>query len=159
MKSKIYWVMGVSACGKSTMGKALAARLGIPFFDGDDFHPQANIDKMASGIPLEDSDRMGWLERLNELARQQGEQQGAVIACSALKESYRELLSKDLKSEQVWVVLLGTYEQLLQRIQSRKDHFMPPALLKSQFDTLEIPEYGIHLDCTQPIETLLGEVL
>ncbi|SFR45142.1 gluconokinase [Robiginitalea myxolifaciens] len=158
MNSKIYWVMGVSACGKSTLGKALAARFGIPFFDGDDYHPEANIEKMAAGIPLEDADRLGWLERLNALAQEHGKQKGAVIACSALKESYRQLLSRNQTTKQVWVVLLGSYEQLLKRIQSREDHFMPPALLQSQFDTLEIPVYGLHLDCTQPLDILVKKI-
>ena len=158
MSSRIYWVMGVSACGKTTLGKALAARKNLPFFDGDDFHPQANIDKMTAGIPLQDSDRMGWLERLNKLAREQGSQAGAIIACSALKESYREILSRNQNALQVWIVMLGSFEQLLTRIQSRKGHYMPPSLLRSQFDTLEVPDYGIHLDCTKPIVELIEEI-
>ena len=88
--------MGVSGCGKSTIGKLLAAALDCPFYDGDDFHPQSNIDKMAGGAALTDDDRWPWLQKINELARTEATEKGAVIACSALKESYRTLLSKEI---------------------------------------------------------------
>ena len=88
-KERIYIIMGVSGCGKSTLGRALAERLELPFFDGDDFHPPENIEKMSGGLPLDDSDREGWLSRLNELSLQH-KSKGAVIACSALKERYRK---------------------------------------------------------------------
>ena len=107
-KYQIFYVMGVSGCGKSTIGKMLAQELEIPFFDGDDYHPEANIEKMKSGRPLNDEDRKGWLLRLNTLAQSQKEK-GAVIACSALKEAYRVLLNKGLKNEVCWVYLEGSY--------------------------------------------------
>ena len=112
---KIYFVMGVSGSGKTTLGQALARHLGIPFFDGDDFHPPENIQKMAGGVPLEDADRRGWLVHLNELAsRQTGT--GAVIACSALKERYREILVTGLQAEICWIYLHGSHEQINNRM-------------------------------------------
>jgi gluconokinase len=154
---KIIVVMGVSACGKTTLGKALAASYGLPFFDGDDYHPPENITKMASGKPLQDQDRKGWLQRLNRLGGDHLES-GAVIACSALKERYREWLSEGLEQHMVWVVINGSFEQLSSRIALRKGHFMPPELLRSQFDALEIPTYGIHLDAAMPIDEMVAVV-
>ena len=133
--------MGVSGSGKSSIGKALASELGISFFDADDFHPSANIQKMKSGKPLNDADRWPWLGALREKLEQ--ENSDCVLACSALKESYREKLHSieyDLKT----VVLLCDRETLLARMKKRS-HFMPPELLDSQLDTLEIPSYGLHL--------------
>lgn len=150
-------VMGVSASGKTTVGKALAERLSLPFFDGDDFHPPENISKMAAGLPLNDDDREGWLGRLNSLAKEHLES-GAVIACSALKELYRKWLREGIEDQIRFVVMLGEYDDIAERIAKRKGHFMPPALLKSQFDTLEVPDYGIHLDCSQPAEALVEVV-
>ncbi len=149
--------MGVSGSGKSTIGGALAKKLNFSFYDGDDYHPKANIEKMASGIPLEDNDRIEWLQSLNKLA-QENEKLGAVIACSALKESYRKLLQRGLTST-LWVVLEGSIELITQRIQSRKNHFMPVDLLKSQFATLEVPSYGIHLSIDGEIEDVVSEIL
>ena len=150
-------VMGVSASGKTTVGKALAEALSLPFFDGDDFHPPENISKMAAGLPLNDEDREGWLHRLNGLAKKHVDS-GAVIACSALKERYRELLQEGIEGRVRFVVMLGSYEEISERIARRKGHFMPPALLKSQFDTLEVPDYGIHLDCSENAAALVKAV-
>jgi carbohydrate kinase (thermoresistant glucokinase family) len=144
---KIYYVMGVSGSGKTTLGQELARHLGIPFLDGDDFHPAENLQKMAAGTPLEDADRLGWLLRLNQLAKSH-KGTGAVIACSALKEKYRELLQSGLQGEVRWIYLLGSYEQIHDRMQKRKGHFMPAGLLRSQFETLEPPSYGIHVPVT-----------
>ena len=149
--------MGVSASGKTTLGKALADSIGVPFYDGDDYHPPGNIAKMTAGEPLQDIDRKGWLQRLNLLGSEQLES-GAVIACSALTERYRTWLSKGLEPHMVWVVLHGTFEELSARITQRKGHFMPPELLQSQFDTLELPDYGIHLDATLPIAEMVQVV-
>ena len=141
---KIYFVMGVSGSGKTTLGQALAGHLGIPFFDGDDFHPPENIQKMAGGVPLTDADRRGWLVRLNELALCHTST-GAVIACSALKERYREILVTGLQAEIRWIYLHGSHEQIYDRMQKRQGHFMPADLLRSQFEALEPPSYGIHI--------------
>lgn len=138
--------MGVSGCGKSTVGKLLAAALNIPFFDGDDYHPDSNIKKMANGDALNDTDRQGWLETLNELAKTQVEKDGCVIACSALKQKYRDTLNAGIYNETKWVYLEGTRQQISERLKARTKHFMPLALLKSQFDILETPKDAIQID-------------
>ena len=120
--SKVIFVMGVSGVGKSTIGSQLANALGVPFFDGDDYHPKANIEKMGKGQPLTDDDRFGWLQQLNHLASDQIKIQGCVIACSALKESYRQILQKDILGSVTWVFLSGTFETVKKRILARKNH-------------------------------------
>ena len=155
---KIYYVMGVSGCGKTTLGKRLARVLSMPFFDGDDYHPPENIRKMAAGIPLEDADRRGWLLRLNELARSHKDT-GAVIACSALKASYRDVLGRGLEDKVQWVYLHGSYGELHERMKNREGHFMPSGLLRSQFDTLEPPTYGIHIPVALSVDQALKKVL
>ncbi|WP_308491670.1 gluconokinase [Microbacterium terrisoli] len=125
-------VMGVSASGKSSVGTALAARLGVPFVDGDDLHPRANVVKMASGVPLVDEDRWPWLDAVADRLAQ-----GAVVvACSALKRAYRDRL-RTRAPHTVFVHLAGSADVLERRIGSRPGHFMPPSLLQSQLDTLE----------------------
>ena len=129
--------MGVSGCGKSTIGKLLAQELDIPFFDGDDFHPESNIQKMSNGQALNDADRQGWLETLNDLAKQQLAKNSCVIVCSALKQKYRDTLSLNINAETNWVYLSGSFNQIFDRLNSREGHFMPSELLISQFETLE----------------------
>ncbi len=138
--------MGVSGSGKSTIGKLLSEDLDIAFFDGDDFHPKENIKKMASGQPLNDKDRQGWLETLNEFAKKQLIQNSCIIVCSALKQSYRDILSSDIQKETEWVYLSGDFDQIYNRINKRPDHFMPSELLKSQFDILEEPQKAIKIN-------------
>ncbi|QDU72553.1 gluconokinase [Mucisphaera calidilacus] len=135
----VYVVMGVSGCGKSTIGKRLAQRLNLPFYDADDFHPQANRDKMAAGQPLNDHDRQPWLETLahNIQSWASAPEGGAVLACSALKRAYRDTLRSTPAVR--FVLLVGSFELILSRMQQRSDHFMPATLLQSQFDTLETP--------------------
>ncbi|GGD37357.1 gluconokinase [Muriicola marianensis] len=158
---RIFFVMGVSGSGKSTIGKQLANTLSLPFFDGDDFHPQANITKMSEGLALDDEDRKPWLQILNSLAKKH-EQTGAVIVCSALKESYRNLLEKGISPEPLWIYLNGSFDLISERLRQRKGHFMPSALLRSQFDTLEAPEDAIEvsvkLSPDQILETILKEL-
>ncbi|MCL4166366.1 UNVERIFIED_CONTAM: hypothetical protein GTU68_064042, partial [Idotea baltica] len=132
--------MGVSGCGKSTIGQLLSKELKIPFFDGDDFHPQSNIDKLSKGVALNDDDRHGWLVTLNELAKAQLQDNSCVIVCSALKKSYRTILNTGIQEQVKWVHLAGSFDQIFERLNKRENHFMSSALLQSQFDTLEEPE-------------------
>jgi len=127
-------VMGVAGCGKSTVGAALAERLGAEFLDGDALHPQANIDKMASGTPLNDTDRALWLAEIGR--RFSTSDAPLVIACSALKRAYRDLIRQGDPSV-VFVHLHGSRELLNERMNNRPGHFMPPSLLNSQLATLE----------------------
>lgn len=130
-------LMGVCGCGKSTVGKLLAQRSGAKFFDGDDFHPAENIAKMSAGIPLTDDDRAGWLLSLKELLDRESEP--IIVACSALKQSYREVLKK-ARSAPFFIHLDGDRETLLQRLTTRADHFMGAHMLDSQLATLEAPD-------------------
>jgi gluconokinase len=131
-------LMGVSGSGKTTVGRLLADALGWEFYEADDYHPSANVEKMRSGIPLDDADRRPWLESLRDLIRNCLEQkENAVLACSALKESYREFLLIDERV--VLIYLKGDYEVIRQRLGQRRGHFMNPNLLDSQFDALEEP--------------------
>jgi carbohydrate kinase (thermoresistant glucokinase family) len=152
-------VMGVSGSGKSTIGRALAETLSLPFVEGDSLHPPANVKLMAAGIPLTDADRYGWLQAVAvELAAAQ--QHGLVVSCSALKYSYRELLrarAPDLRL----VHLVGEPAVLAQRMQARAGHYMPPSLLQSQLDTLEAPtaaEAAITVDIETPIPDIVSLV-
>ena len=149
--------MGVSGCGKTTLGKALATSLGLPFLEGDAFHSIANIDKMKSRIPLNDRDRAPWLLELNKQLIKTKDR-GAVLACSALKESYRDILSKNIATDGLlWVYLDCSLETLKHRLENRS-HFMPLSLLESQLDTLEIPEKRIHLDATSELNELIQQI-
>ena len=155
--NKIYVVMGVSGSGKSTVGKLLAEDLGLLFYDADDYHPEANIKKMSSGKALNDLDRQGWLERLNQLIVL-NQDDGLVLACSALKEKYRRRMVAGLEQEPNWIYLDGTYEEILARLQGRKAHFMPSALLRSQFETLEVPDYAFAVSIQGSPEQIVSEI-
>lgn len=152
-------VMGVSGSGKTTVGRKLSQKLKIPFYDADDFHPQSNIEKMASGNPLNDQDRFPWLLNLSSKIKQWSEAKGAVLACSALKERYRSLLMSESKDAVSWVHLFGTESLIEERMNARKGHFMNTSLVKSQFDTLEIPSYGIHIDVAQTPEKIIHTII
>ena len=147
----IFYVMGVSGCGKSTLGQLLAKTLGVPFFEGDEYHPKANVSKLSQGKALTDSDRLPWLQKLHSIALDH-EPKGCVISCSALKASYREVLSRDLKNKVVWIFLDGDYDTILARMQKRKGHFMPAELLRSQFETLKAPEHAIRIPVDLPTD-------
>ena len=157
-KGPVYFIMGVSGCGKSTIGTMLAKALSLPFFDGDDFHPSQNVQKMAAGEALTDEDRKGWLTTLNELARTHSGK-GAVIVCSALKASYRKILGDKIKDKVSWVLLDGTFDEIQQRLNARKGHFMPASLLRSQFETLELPENAIRVSIQPAPEIIMQNIL
>lgn len=156
--SKIYFIMGVSGCGKSTIGNLLSNELKIPFYDGDDYHSDTNVEKMASGQPLTDDDRMEWLVRLNGLARNRREK-GAIIGCSALKESYRQILEDNLEEDVRWIYLSGSFDEIMSRLSQRKGHFMPAVLLESQFETLEIPENAIKVSINHSASQIVKRIL
>ncbi|WP_016954373.1 gluconokinase [Catenovulum agarivorans] len=157
----IYVVMGVSGCGKSSVGELLAQQLAIPFYDADDYHPQSNVDKMSAGIALNDEDRWPWLQLLNEQMQSWQASGGAVLACSALKHDYRERLAGNLSGLVTFIYLKGGFEILLTRLQGRKGHFMKSDLLKSQLATLEEPaqDQAIIVDINQPLEVVVKQII
>jgi len=143
---KEFVVLGVSGCGKSTVARALAERLGGDYLDADDFHPTTNKAKMAEGIALTDEDRWPWLDALNaELRGRTGKDGWLFLACSALRDSYRERLRRNLP-ELRFVYLKGTQRLIRNRLEKRLGHFMPPELLESQFETLEEPTDAITVE-------------
>ena len=158
MKAKKILVMGVSGCGKSLIGSEIAHALNLPFHDGDDYHPQSNVDKMAEGTPLNDDDRQGWLETLN---RVYVENEAAVIACSALKPSYRDILRNNNR-ELVIVYLQGSFDTIWNRHKSRENHyFNGEAMLKSQFEALVEPQQdeALFVDIAQDVEGVVADAL
>ena len=156
--AKILFVMGVSGSGKTTIGVLLGKKLNVPFFDGDDYHPQDNIKKMSDGQPLNDNDRQGWLERLNELALEHVAT-GAVIVCSSLKTKYRKILGKHLEGRHQFIYLEGSFELISMRMAQRKGHYMPKELLQSQFDTLEVPKEAISVSIDQTPEEMVNQII
>ncbi|MFN2440239.1 MAG: gluconokinase [Chitinophagaceae bacterium] len=152
--NRIIYIMGVSGSGKTTIGNLLSKKTGIPFFDADDFHPTSNKDKMKAGQPLTDEDRKGWLKQINNLAVEQMKLKGAIIACSALKKKYRNVLAKGIAVTE-WIFLQGNYELVYERLKKRKGHYMPVRLLASQFETLEIPGNAYYIDITKKPEEII----
>jgi gluconokinase len=152
-------VMGVSAAGKTTIGRRLAQRLGCEFVDADDYHPPENVAKMAAGVPLEDADRWPWLERLNALMREHASAgRDAVLACSALKEAYRAKLRRGIDDFRL-VYLRGSFEQIHARIAARHHRYMPASLLESQFAALEPPADAITVDVSESAEAGVARVV
>lgn len=155
----IYIIMGVSGSGKTTIGKQLSSQLGCYFYDADDFHSPENIQKMSQGIPLDDKDRQPWLISLSYLIDNlQQNKKNAVIACSSLKKSYRQLLQGN-HQDLVWIYLQGSFEQVLERLNKRKEHFMKCQMLKSQFEDLEEPNNAIILDIALTPEKIIKQIL
>lgn len=146
--------MGVSGAGKTTVGRLLAERLGCPFLDADEFHPPANVAKMAAGTPLTDADRQPWLEALNDRIR---DLPAAVLACSALKETYRQTLAQGIPDCR-FVHLRGSVELIRSRLAERRHRYMPASLLESQFDALEPPHGAIEVDVVQTPEACVRAI-
>lgn len=153
-------VMGVSGCGKSSVGEALAEATGLTFIDGDDLHPPSNIAKMSAGTPLDDADRAPWLKAVGQaLAREDG---SVAIGCSALKRAYRDIIRAEAVEEVHFLHLAAPKAVLAKRVAARKGHFMPPALLDSQYaalEQLEADETGTVLDIAQPLDKVVGDAV
>lgn len=155
----VIFIMGVSGVGKSTIGCLLSERLKLPFFDGDDHHPVSNILKMSQGKPLTDKDRQPWLLILNELAKNQLRTNSCIIGCSALKQTYRDALSQEIENQSIWVHLQGTFDQIMERMEKRSDHFMPATLLQSQFDTLQASKTSINIDVGRSPHEIVDRII
>ena len=151
--------MGVSGCGKTTIGKKTADLFGVPYYEGDDYHPPENVEKMSQGFPLTDDDREGWLETLACLIQEKLDAgESGVLSCSALKERYRDHLCvyPDLVR---FIYLKGSYGLIRSRLQTRTGHYMPAGLLKSQFEALEVPENVFTVDIDQEPEKIIEAVV
>lgn len=159
MKPAFFIVMGVSGCGKSSVGKALAEYLGWNFYDADDFHPPENVAKMVDGIPLNDLDRAPWLDSLHHLISSNlAQSQSGVLACSALKESYRQRLLAGNDGVQI-VYLKGNYDLIWSRLSTRADHYMKPHMLQSQFEILEEPSNTLVVDGALSVDEILRLII
>ena len=156
---RFFIVMGVSGSGKTRVGKSLAKHLGWDFYDADDFHPPENVAKMAKTIPLTDSDRAPWLAALHELISSSlARNRPGVLACSALKERYRQKLLEG--NDGVGLIYLkGSYDLIWSRMSARKDHYMKPHMLQSQFETLEEPVNALTVDITSSVDEILKVIL
>ncbi len=152
-------LMGPMGCGKTTIGKMLAEKLGWSFYDGDNFHPKENVEKMRAGIALTDEDRKLWLEILNgNIQRWLKDKKNTILACSALKQVYRDRLGVDQKTVKT-IYLKGSYELLRKRVEERQHPYMDKNLLRSQLDILEEPKNGLTVDISAPPEIVVGTIL
>jgi len=154
----IVLVMGVSGSGKTTIGEALAKELDWTYLDADDFHPKANVEKMAAGIPLQDADRWPWLATINrKLLQLEKQKHSAVVGCSALKQTYRRRLARGIRDFRT-VYLKGDFKLIEKRVKARTHRYMPASLLKSQLDTLEPPRHAIEVDVAAPVPATLRAI-
>jgi gluconokinase len=159
MKISFFVIMGVSGSGKTDVGRSLAEHLGWDFYDVDDFHPPENVSKMASEIALDDSDRAPWLASLHDLISSSlTKNRSGVLACSALKERYRQQLMKDNNGVKL-ICLKGSYELIWSRMIARKEHFMKPQMLHSQLETLEEPTNALTVDITPAVDEIVKIIL
>lgn len=158
-KKMVYIIMGVSGCGKTTTGMMLAKRLAISFYDADDYHPQNNINKMKNSIPLDDEARDPWLLDMAAHIAQWNRDGGAVLACSALKEKYRKILSWDGKEKVVFIHLEGDKDIILERMKKREEHFFPLRLLESQFKALEVPLNALTVQINKTPGEICAEII
>ena len=151
-------IMGVSGCGKSSVGAGLAERLGIPYRDGDDLHPAANVDKMRAGVPLTDDDRWPWLDRVATVLRDEAP---VIVGCSALRRVYRDRIRQSAGGPVTFIHLAGDRAVIAERMAARTGHYMPTTLLDSQFATLEPPgsDEALTVDIDQPLPAILTTIL
>jgi gluconokinase len=157
-KAKAIVLMGVSGCGKTSVGQRLSQKYGWPFFDGDDYQPPENIAKMAAGIPLDDDDRFPWLETLNNLISEHLEkEQTLLLASSALKQNYRDQLAKG-NPQIVFVYLKGDFDLIFKRMEARAGHYMKAQMLRSQFEALEEPIDALTVEISQSLDEIVNEI-
>lgn len=151
-------IMGVAGCGKSSVGEGLAQRIGIPYHDGDDLHPAANVEKMRAGIPLTDADRWPWLDRV---AGDLADRAPILLGCSALKRAYRDRIRAGAGGPVTFVHLAGSRDLIAGRMAQRSGHYMPLSLLDSQFAALEAPgpDEALTISIDQPLDAILAEIL
>jgi gluconokinase len=148
-------IMGVSGCGKSSVGEGLATRLGVPYRDGDDLHPPANVDKMRAGTPLTDDDRWPWLDRVAQVLATEAP---VIVGCSALRRAYRDRLRAGAGGPVQFIHLTGSRDVIAGRMAARTGHYMPTSLLDSQFAALEppAPDEALAIDIDQPLDTIIS---
>ena len=159
VKTRVLVLIGPMGCGKTTVGRVLSRKLSWPFYDGDDFHPPVNVEKMRRGVPLNDADRRPWLHILkNHIDAWLQSGQSVLLACSALKRQYRDLLGIDQKTV-ISVYLKGSYELLQKRIGSRRHAYMDQELLQSQIDTMEVPQDGLTVDISASPDKIADSII
>ncbi len=156
--------MGVSGCGKTVVGQRLSQLLNLPFFDGDDYHPPANIAKMSAGVPLNDADRIPWLAILRDIISDHlRDGQSLILASSALKQTYRDQIAAPPtwgdNPRTVFIHLQGGFDLIYQRMKSRKDHYMKADMLRSQFAALEEPADALIIDIDQSVEEIVNDII
>jgi len=151
--------MGVSGSGKSTIGKLLSRKLNVDFIEGDNYHSNENIKKLSSGIALTDNDRIKWLNKLNSIIYKNVTHSSCVVSCSALKKKYRSILRKNISDRVKFVYLEGSYSLIYERLIKRKNHFMSKSLLRSQFNTLEIPSNSIKINVKSNQASIVKRIL
>ena len=154
----VYVIFGVSSSGKTTIGKKISIKLGIPFYDADDFHSNTNIEKMCTGVPLDDHDRLDWLQKVLLKINESNKNNGAIFACSALKEKYREILSDSYKKEVKFIFLKIDKSEAAKRLKIRENHFFPIELLDNQFEILENPSNAIKVNASNDIDLVCEEI-
>ena len=159
MRHPVIFIMGVSGSGKSTIGQQLSAATGYAYYDADDFHSPENKGKMKAGIPLTDEDRWPWLKSIHDFVVSKSALQPVILVCSALKATYPDVLAKSIEPYCRWIYLKGDFDLVLKRLNDRQGHYMPPSLLQSQYDALEVPGNVITIDIAQSPELILKEIL
>lgn len=151
-------IMGVSGSGKTSVGKLLCEKLGWKYFEGDEYHPKENIEKMSQGFPLNDDDRKPWLLKLRSLIEESlMQEKNIILTCSGLKESYRKILK--VNNDVKFIYLKGSYELIESRMKLRKDHFMKPGMLSSQFEALQEPTDAMVINIDQELNKIVGEIV
>lgn len=160
MSPKVIVMMGVSGCGKTTVGKLVAEELGWEFVEGDEYHSPENIAKMSSGQPLNDEDRFDWMNALNKkISEMLSSGKSGVVACSALKQKHRKHLARNWEDQVLYIHIKGTFDEIHQRMEAREGHYMKAGMLRSQFEALEPPEDVPAYDASLTPEQIKSAIL